>query len=88
MLQEEEKQDSFYETLPQAQVSNQLIHRDGVWFKNGKVYLSLSSVLIQQVVTDCHLSPTGRYFGFHKTLSRIKASFLWPNMRQAVKKFL
>ena len=50
--------------------------------------MSPSSALIQHVVTNCHSSPTGGHFGFHKTLSRIKANFLWPNMRQAVKKFL
>ncbi|GKB58687.1 transposon ty3-G gag-pol polyprotein [Tanacetum coccineum] len=72
-LQEEVKHDTFYENLSQS--SAYLLQRDGVWFKNDKVYLSPASSLIHQVTEDCHSSPTGGHFGFHKTLSRIKASF-------------
>lgn len=64
------------------------MQRDGVWFKHGKIYLSPTSTLIQQIIEDCHSSPTGGHFGFHKTLSRIKLSFWWPNMRRVVKEFL
>lgn len=39
-------------------------------------------------MADCHSSPIGGHFGFHKTLSRIKQSFFWSNMRRMVKDFL
>lgn len=46
ILQEEGKGDSFYED--QIHSRHQLIQRDGVWFKNDKVYLSPNSTLIQK----------------------------------------
>ncbi|GKC21564.1 transposon ty3-G gag-pol polyprotein [Tanacetum coccineum] len=83
---EEVKNYSFYEKLSRS--SAYLLQRDGVWFKNDKVYLSPTSTIILQIIEDCHSSPTSGHFGFHKTLSRIKSSFVWPNTGQTVKKFL
>ena len=59
-----------------------------MWFKKGKVYLSPTSPLLPKIMADCHSLPIGGHFGFHKTLSRIKQSFFWSNMRQMMKDFL
>jgi hypothetical protein len=64
------------------------LYRDGVWFKNGKIYLSPTSSLLQDIIMECHSSPTRRHFGYHKTLSRLKQSFSWPQMSESVKEFL
>jgi hypothetical protein len=64
------------------------LYRDGVWFKNGKIYLSPTSSLLQNIIMECHSFPTGRHFGYHKTLSRLKQSFSWPQMRGIIKEFL
>jgi hypothetical protein len=63
-------------------------YQDGVWFKKGKIYLSLTSSLLQDIITECHSSPTGGHFVYHKTLSRLKQSFSWPQMRGTIKEFL
>ncbi|KAH9699581.1 hypothetical protein KPL71_024420 [Citrus sinensis] len=90
VLQREVQQDTFYEGLSQrsSSQSNQLLQRDGVWFKRDRVYLSSTSSLIPKIISDCHASPVGGHFGYHKTLARIKRRFLWPNMRRTVKEFL
>ena len=92
LLQKEIQQDSFYADLAQkhqpSQTGHQLLLRDGVWFKQNKIYLSPSSPLIPKILGDCHSSPVGGHFGFHKTLSRIRQSFFWSHMRQHVKEFL
>jgi hypothetical protein len=92
LLQKEVQQDSFYADLMHkhqpSQTGHQLLLRDGVWFKREKIYLSPNSPLIPQILDDCHSSPVGGHFGFHKTLSRIRQSFFWSNMRQHVKEFL
>ncbi|KAK9189481.1 hypothetical protein WN943_018078 [Citrus x changshan-huyou] len=87
-LQGEVQQDSFYKKLSHSHSSQQLTQRDGVWFKRGRIYLNPTSTLIPQVMADCHSSPGGGHFGFHKTLSRIKLSFWWPNLRKTVKEFI
>ncbi|KAH9779621.1 hypothetical protein KPL71_007762 [Citrus sinensis] len=90
-LQEEVHRDSFYKDLLEKsppQSRHQLYQRDGVWFKRNRIYLSPTSTLIPKIMTDCHSSPIGGHFGFHKTLSRIKHSFLWSNMRRTIKEFL
>ena len=80
LLQKEVQHDSFYANLlhkQPSQANHQLLHRDGVWFKRDKVYLSPISPLIPKIMVDCHSSPIGGHFGFHKTLSRIKHSFFF-----------
>lgn len=59
-----------------------------MWFKKGKVYLSPTSLLIPKILVDCHSSPINGYFGYHKTISCIKQSFLWFEMCRMVKEFL
>ena len=91
ILQKEIQQDSFYEKLIEkstSQSGHKLLQHDGVWFKRDKVYLSPTSSLIPKILADCHSSSIGGHFGFHKTLSCIKHSFVWPSMRRMVKEFL
>jgi len=60
----------------------------GVWFKKGKVFLSLTFTLIPQILIDYHATPISRHFRFRKTLARIKQDFSWPNMHRTVEEFL
>ena len=86
ILQKEVQHDPFYEELKSKDSS--VIQRDGVWFQKGKALLSSASSLIPKILMDCHATPTGGHFGFHKTLTRIKQDFFWSNMRRTVKAFL
>jgi len=65
-----------------------MIQRDRVWFRKGKVFLDPTSTLLPQILIDCHATPVGGHFGFHKTLARIKQDFSWPDMHRTVKEFL
>ncbi|XP_038973404.1 uncharacterized protein LOC103699041 [Phoenix dactylifera] len=87
-LQMEVQQDPFYASLASKNASHKLILRDGVWFQHGRVFLSPTSTLIPLILADSHSSPIGGHFGTHKTLYRIRQSFIWPKMRQTVKEFL
>ena len=52
------------------------------------VYLSSTSTLISKIMVDCHSSPIGGHFGFHRTLSCINHNFFWSNMCGMIKDFL
>lgn len=84
-LQVECQQDPFYSALSS---NPHLIQPDGIWFYRGKVYLHPTSSILPNILIECHTTPTGRHFGFHKTLSRIRSDFYWPGMRQSVRTFL
>lgn len=60
----------------------------GVWFRKGKVFLSLTSTLIPQILINCYATLISRHFRFHKTLVCIKQDFSWPNMHRTVEEFL
>jgi hypothetical protein len=34
------------------------LYRDGVWLKKGKIYLSHTFSLLQDIIMECHSSPT------------------------------
>lgn len=76
-LQAEVTIDHFCAKLVATQFNSSLLLRDRVWFKHGKISLSPTSRLIQKVIRECHSSPTGGHFRFHKTLSRVKTSFFF-----------
>lgn len=59
---------------------HQLLQGDGIWFKCNKIYLSPTLTLIPKVMSKCHFSPISGNFGFHKTLSRLKQSFVRPKL--------
>ena len=86
ILKKEVQHDPFYEELKSK--GSSVIQRDGVWFRKGKALLSSASSFIPKIVMDCHPTPTGGHFWFHKTLTRIKQDFFWSNMRRTVKAFL
>ena len=87
LLQKEIQQDSFYGgLLPKG--SAPLLQRDGVWFKNNKVFLNPTSQFIPKILDYGHSSPVGGHYGYHKTLARIKQNFVWSGMRGMVKEFL
>ena len=88
-LQTKVVNDPFFESLGKGtNPTDMFSYRDGVWFDRGKIYLSPASSLLQDVMKDCHSSPIGEHFGYHKTLSRLKLSFSWPQTRGSVKAFL
>ncbi|XP_034899932.1 uncharacterized protein [Populus alba] len=88
-LQYEVAHDPFFKTLVDSTSSTAaFLYRDGVWFNKGKIYLSPTSSLLKDIIMECHSSPMGGHFGYHKTLSRLKQSFSWPQMRGTIKEFL
>ena len=87
-LQDEVNHDPFYFNLTENSTTSTLICRDGVWFKGDKIFLSPTSSLIPKVLWECHSSPTGGHFGFHKTLARVKSSFFWAQMQKSIKVYL
>lgn len=87
-LQTEVAHDPFFQNFANVSGQPQLIQRNGVWFKSGKVILNPSSSLVIIVITECHSSPTGGHFGFHKTLARVQKNFCWSGMRNSVKAFI
>jgi hypothetical protein len=88
-LQNEVANDPFFKNLADSTFhTTAFLYRDGVWFKNGKIYLSPTSSLLQNIIMECHSFPTGGHFGYHKMLSRLKQSFSWPQMRGIIKEFL
>ena len=86
-LRKEVRQDPFYASLVHKKIFHKLIQKDGVWFLDGRVYLSPTSTLIPLILADSHSSPVGGHFVFYKTLHRITQSFTWLKMRQHVKEF-
>lgn len=84
-LQQECKTYPFYINL--ATVAN-VIQRDGVWFLKGKVVLNSTSDLIPVLLAECHSTPTGEHFSYHKTLSRLRSDFRWQDMRNSVKEYI
>jgi len=56
--------------------------------ENSKVHLSPNSFLLLEVLADAHSLPTGRHFGYLKTINRVSSSFIWPGLRIAVKEFI
>ncbi|XP_028088687.1 uncharacterized protein LOC114289216 [Camellia sinensis] len=56
--------------------------------QEGCIYLSPSSQLLPAILFAHHSSLVGGHFGYHKTLSRISNSFVWPHMRTTIKDFI
>jgi len=79
LLQKEIQQDSFYGDLLKKG-SAPLLQRDGVWFKNDKVFLNPTSQFIPKILNYGHSSPVSGHYSYHKTLARIKQNFLWSGM--------
>jgi hypothetical protein len=75
LLQKEIQQDSFYDDLL-TKGSAPLLQRDGVWFKNNKVFLNPTSQFIPKILDYGHSSPVSGHYGYHKTLARIKKNFI------------
>ncbi|MCI65155.1 hypothetical protein A2U01_0086413, partial [Trifolium medium] len=44
--------------------------------------------LRQAILKEYHCTPVSGHSGLHLTLSRISASFLWPDIYKDVKKFV
>ena len=87
-LQNEVAHDPFFKTLVDStSPTAAFLYQDGVSFKKGKIFLSPTSSLLQDIIMECHSSPTGGHFGYHKMLSRLKQSFSWPQMRGTVNEF-
>ena len=50
--------------------------------------LSSSSSLLPAILAEHYASPTGGYFGYHKSLIRLKRSFIWPGLHTSVKEHI
>jgi transposase InsO family protein len=62
--------------------------REGVIRHKGRIWLGFNPTL-QALVTDAmHASPTGGHSGFLVTYRRIKGLFIWPQMKQFVRRMV
>jgi hypothetical protein len=61
-LQTEVKQDPFYASYSSKNTSQPMTLRDGVWFHNDRVFLSLTSSLIPLILANSYSSPVGGTF--------------------------
>ena len=84
-LQRECAEDPFYGFLASLP---HFVHRDGIWFLHGKVYLNPVSPLIPTLIAECHATPQGGHFRFHKTLARLRSDFRWPKMRHIIQDYI
>ncbi|KAJ8754420.1 hypothetical protein K2173_002871 [Erythroxylum novogranatense] len=67
-LQAEVREDSFYKNISQQKATVRDFQvKDGVYFLNGKFFLSPHSFLIPLVLKEFHSSPLGGHFGYEKT---------------------
>ena len=62
--------------------------KDGLLFYKGRLYISDSSVLKNQLLHLSHGIPQAGHSGFHKTLSRARANFYWMGMKADIKNFI
>ena len=65
-LQRECAEDPFYGFLASLP---HFVHRDGIWFLHGKVYLNPMSPLIPTLIAECHATPTRWSFWFPQNSS-------------------
>lgn len=84
-MQSEVKLDPYYQYLSHNPKFSQ---KDGVWFKNGVIFLSPQSSFISTLVAEHHSFSIGGHFGYHKTLTRLKKTFCWPYMQTIVNTFI
>lgn len=81
----EVKNDPYYQDLSQQPKFTQ---RDGIWLKNGVIFLSPQSSFVHLLLKEHHYSAMGGHYGYHKTLTKLKQTFCWPNMCASVKSFI
>ena len=84
-LQQKSAEDPFYDSFTSCP---HFVHRDGIWFLHGKVYLNPVSPLIPTLIGECHATPQGSHFGFHKTVAHLHSDFRWPKMRHIVQDYI
>jgi hypothetical protein len=62
--------------------------RDGIIRKKGKIWLGFNPLLQTKVTEALHASATGGHSGFPVSLRRIHSLFLWPLMKQFVRRMV
>lgn len=60
--------------------------RDGIIRKKGRIWLGFNPELQNKVTVAFHASATGGHSGFPVTYRRIKSLFIWPLMKQFVRR--
>ena len=62
--------------------------RDGLLFEEDRLVVPDDKVLRTRLLAECHDSATGAHFGRDKTLSAMKARFLWSGMATDVEHYV
>ncbi|KAA8535118.1 hypothetical protein F0562_030121 [Nyssa sinensis] len=62
--------------------------KDGLLFYKGRLYISNSTAIKNQLLHLLHGSPQAGHSGFHKTLSLSRANYYWKGMKANLKKFI
>ena len=62
--------------------------KDGLLLCKRKLVLDPSSLLIQKVLQECHLTLIGGHWGIQKTTPKISGIFTWSRLQKDVKQFV
>jgi hypothetical protein len=62
--------------------------QQGLLLCKGRLWLVKGSPFQNQILEYIHSNPTSGHSGFHKTLARAKANFIWKGMKSDIKAFV
>ncbi|WVZ17565.1 hypothetical protein V8G54_010547 [Vigna mungo] len=62
--------------------------KDQLLFWKGRLVIPQQSPLISKILEAYHCSPIGGHSGIARTISRVKAEFYWPKMKEQIHKFV
>ncbi|MCH83963.1 transposon Tf2-1 polyprotein, partial [Trifolium medium] len=69
-------------------VSSAFSIRQGVLYYKDRLFIPAKSLLRAQILHELHSTPEGGHSGIRGTLSRVAASFAWPNLSRDVQNFV
>lgn len=61
-----------------------LTNIDGVWFLGDRIAVPKDMELRQEIIRECHDSPSSGHMGITKTLQRVAQRFWWPHMGRSI----
>jgi transposase InsO family protein len=61
-----------------------LTNVEGVWFFGDRIAVPKDMELRQEIIRECHDSPSSGHMGITKTLQRVAQRFWWPHMGRSI----
>ena len=65
-----------------------LQHRNGLWWKDGRVAVPGYKAYTEAILWDAHDSPAAGHGGLNKTLARVRSQWWWPTLEQDVRDYV